>query len=137
MDFKKFANELYDIDIKSYYWPWLPEAWGEVKGYSFKVYMLRGKPRGFTCFKEEDDYLEIFKLAVHPHYRELGIGSVLLKDLVHAAISRRKKKLIMLVHEECKFFEWLGKRGWRAVSVERNRYPDGSDGYLFERDIVT
>ncbi len=127
---------LYDTDIKSYYWPWTIEGWCDLKGYIFRVYNLKNKPRGFSCFKVGNNSLEVVKLCVHPTFRRLGFGSLLQDDLIHIAISQKKKKLCMIVHERCAYFDWLNHRGWQARSVEKGLFPDGTDGFCFERDIV-
>ncbi len=127
---------LYDIDIKSYYWPWTLEGWNDLAGYIFRVYNLKGVPRGFSCFQVGNNSLEVFKLCVHPTFRRLGFGSLLAIDLVHMAISQKKSKLCMIVHEKNKHFDWLKNRGWRATIVGHGLFPDGTDGYCFERDVV-
>ncbi len=127
---------LYDIDIKSFYWPWPKEGWDNIKGYIFRTYILKNTPKGFTSFKVGPDCLRIIKIAVHPDYRRIGIGSLLMDDLVHIGISQKKSKLEMIVHEECKYLDWLRNRGWRATTVERGLFPDGTDGYTFERKVI-
>lgn len=127
---------LYDIDIKSYYWPWTLEGWNDLVGYIFRVYNLKDVPRGFSCFKVGNNSLEVVKLCVHPTFRRLGFGSLLADDLVHMAISQRKKKLCMIVHEDNEYFDWLKKRGWLAVSIEKGLFPDRTDGFCFERNII-
>lgn len=127
---------LYDIDIKSYYWPWTEKGWHNLSGYIFRVYSLKGVARGFSCFKVGNHSLEVVKLCVHPTFRRLGFGSLLQEDLIHMAISQKKKKLCMIVHEHNKYFEWLMHRGWLAVGVEAKLFPDGTDGFCFERNII-
>lgn len=126
---------LYDIDVKSYYWPWTAEGWNNLTGYIFRVYNLKGVPRGFSCFKVGNHSLEVVKLCVHPTFRRLGFGSLLETDLGHMAISQKKQKLCMIVYAKCEYFDWLGNRNWKAVSVEQNLFPDGSDGYCFEKIV--
>ena len=127
---------LYDIDIKSYYWPWTEKGWCDLAGYIFRVYTLKGVPRGFSCFKVGNHSLEVVKLCVHPTFRRLGFGSLLQDDLVHMAIGQRKQKLCMIVHEKNGYFDWLTKRGWKALSTERSLFPDGTDGFCFERIVI-
>lgn len=127
---------LYDIDIKSYYWPWTSEGWNNLAGYIFRVYSLKGIPRGFSCFKIGNNSLEVVKLCVHPTFRRLGFGSLLSDDLVHMAISQKKSKLCMIVHEYNEYLPWAVSRGWKAVGVERKLFPDGVDGYCLERAVI-
>ena len=127
---------LYDIDIKSYYWPWTEKGWCDLIGYIFRVYSLKGVPRGFSCFKVGNNSLEVVKLCVHPTFRRLGFGSLLSDDLVHTAIGQKKQKLCMIVHEKCEHFDWLSNRGWRATLVVHGLFPDRTDGFCFERKII-
>lgn len=127
---------LYHIDIKSYEWPWTEKGWCDLAGYIFRVYSLKGVPRGFSCFKVGNNSLEVVKLCVHPTFRRLGFGSLLSDDLVHTAIGQKKKKLCMIVHERNAYFDWLKHRGWVARSTEQGLFPDGTDGYCFEREII-
>ncbi|KKM73744.1 hypothetical protein LCGC14_1407410 [marine sediment metagenome] len=127
---------LYDIDIKSYYWPWTEQGWHNLMGYIFRVYCLKGVPRGFSCFKMGNSSLEVVKLCVHPTFRRLGFGSLLNEDLIHTAISQKKSKLCMIIHEQNEYFDWLKNRGWNARGIERGLFPDGTDGFCFERAVV-
>ncbi|KKL18820.1 hypothetical protein LCGC14_2471750, partial [marine sediment metagenome] len=47
-----------------------------------------------------------------------------------------KQKLCMIVHEKNGYFDWLTKRGWKALSTERSLFPDGTDGFCFERIVI-
>lgn len=127
---------LFHIDIRSYEWPWVAGAWSDLDGYLIRVYSMKSVPRGYIAYKIGNNSLEVPKLCVNPTFRRMGIGSALMKDLVVQAIKLQKTKLCMTVHEHCKFFGWLNKRGWEAVGVVRGIFPDGSDGYLFERSVM-
>jgi GNAT superfamily N-acetyltransferase len=127
---------LYDIDIKSHYWPWTEEGWLDLKGYIIRVYSLKDIPRGFTAFKVGRNSLEVSKICVSPIFRRIGLGSALMKDLVLQAITLKKTKLCMTIHEHCEYIEWLVVRGWEGKGIESGLFPDGSDGYLFERGVM-
>ncbi len=127
---------LYDIDIKSYYWSWTEQGWHDLAGYIFRVYTLKGVPRGFSCFKVGYNSLEVVKLCVHPTFRRLGFGNLLQDDLIHMAISQKKKKLCMIVHEKNEYFDWLRARGWRATIIVHGLFPDKTDGFCFERAVI-
>lgn len=132
----KMKPWLYDIDIKSYYWPWTEKGWCDLIGYIFRVYSLKNIPRGFSCFKVGNRSLEVVKLCVHPTFRRLGFGSLLCTDLIHMAISQKKSKLCMIVHEQCEHFDWLSHRGWTGIGIEKRLFPDGTDGFCFERTVI-
>lgn len=130
------VDYLFHIDIRSYEWPWVAEAWKDLDGYFIRTYSLKNIPRGYIAYKIGNNSLEVSKLCVNPTFRRIGIGSALMKELVAQAIKLQKNKLCMTIHEHCKFLDWLTKRGWEAVSIVQGIFPDGSDGYLFERGVV-
>lgn len=130
-------SHLIDIDIKSHKFPWLPPAWNDIQGYVFRV-LMTDVPRGYLAFKVKDKRtLMVVKLCVHPSWRGKGFGSGLHKELLRCSRVNNYSKLTMVVHEENEVgIEFLSARGWRAVSIEKHIFPDGSDGYLFERENI-
>ena len=133
----EYKDHLIDIDIKSHKFPWLPQAWNDIKGYIFKV-LMTDVPRGYLAFRVKDkSTLELIKLCVHPSHRAQGYGSELHGCLVTSARNNQKSKLITLVHEEnIQGISFLRARGWAAVSIRKAAFPDGSDGYVFTREII-
>ena len=130
-----YTMHCYDIDIKSYLWPWTMEDWDNLHGYVIRVYLLSDEVIGFYSFKVEKGTMMISKLCVHPDFRHLGVGTKMHDDLLKMA-KTYKKILRMMLHEDNKNRDFLIKRDWKAVSIERELFPDGSDGYLFEREII-
>ena len=130
----EWKERLYDIDIKSYRWPWAMISWNNLRGYVFRCLPLgEGRvriPRGFSCFKIKEDVLEVFKLCVHPDSRRMGLGTRLLDDLIHIAVGQRKRKMRMVVHEENEYLAWAECRGWKGTGVIGDLFPDGTDGYI-------
>lgn len=125
----------YDIDVKSYSWPWLPEGWDQLNGYIIRVKLLDGHVVGFYSFQVIEGDIIISKFCVHPHCRNNGIGTELHEDLVRFAIKYSKKKLKMTIHEENEFIPFMIKRKWKAIGMMREHFPDSRDGYTFELEI--
>jgi len=124
-----------DIDIKSYLWPWLDEGWGKIQGYIIRVFIKEDRVIGFCSFRPEENSIRISKLCVHPDYREQGVGSKLYNDLIRMAKKYNKKKIVMMLHQDNEYRNFIIRRGWRAVSVSGELFPDSTDGYLFVKEI--
>ena len=128
---------LYHIDIKSFEWPWQLDAWKQINEYFIQAFYIKDVPRGYHIFQIGRSSLEVSKLCVNPIFRRIGLGSALLRDLVRHAIRLQKTKLCMTVHEDCQYFGWLANRRWKATGIIKAVYPDGTDGFLFEREVIS
>jgi len=139
---------LYNIDIKSYLWPWTEEGWGQIQGYIIRVYLLSDDVVGFYSYRPAShcisephkgeihtDRITVSKLCVHPDFRNLRIGSQLHDDLIRIAKKYSKKVVRMMLHEENEYRDFLIKRDWRAILISKGLFPDGRDGYLFQKEI--
>jgi len=133
---------LRDIDIKSYIYPWeIWESESELQKYIFKVALVNEKPIGFSAFRfttpkeisESKVGIMIAKLAVHPDYREVGAGSTLLEHVEKIAKQQNVDRLITVLHEDNKYRGFLIRRGFLAVGIENEIYPDSCDGYRFRK----
>lgn len=129
---------LYDIDLRSYEWPWPEEKWQDIKSYIIRVYPIHHVPRGFSSFKViSDSIIKVSKLCVHPDWRGDGIGAALQNDLIKCARKYGKSRLVTTIHEyNSKGMDWLRAWGWIAIGVEKGIFPDNTDGFTFERGIV-
>ncbi len=145
---------LRDIDIKSNEWPWDESHWkGEVKKYIIKMWMEIGppkKPLGFVAYRfvniknliernleEKGTVIHLLKLAVHPNYRNKGVGTTLLENVEKIAKLQDVKILVAILHEDDKDGRnWLIKRGFLAQTLLVSRFPDGCDGYSFIKELV-
>lgn len=130
-----YLGQCYYIDIKSYLWPWTEEGWNKIQGYIIRVKLIDDRVLGFCSFRVEGDDIVVSKLCVHPSTRRLGLGTELHEDLIRIAKKYHKRRLRMMLHEENEHRDFLIKRGWRAVSIEKGLFPDSLDGYLFVRKV--
>jgi ribosomal protein S18 acetylase RimI-like enzyme len=126
--------DCYDVDVKSYYFPWTEKEWGKLSGLIIRVFLSDDKVIGFYVFKVVNDTIVVKKLCVHPEYRGLGIGNRLYQDLYSMAEKYKKKILVMLLHEENENRDFLIKRGWKG-RMEKDAFPN-ADGYLFTKEIL-
>lgn len=136
---------LKNIDIKSYEFPWDDEYWNsEAEKSILKLWMKDGKPYGFTAYRFvnvknilksgdiEGTIVHILKLAVHPDWRNKGIGAALLRNIEEAARLQKVVILVIILHEEnSEGRDWIIKRGFKGNSLHLELFPDGRDGYGF------
>ncbi len=86
-------------------------------------------PFGYIAYKYLRGCVRIEQLRVGLPYRNQGIGTELLESISD------EKCVEVIVHEENEYFEWLIKRGFTAVKILFDHFPDNRDGYLFRREI--
>ncbi len=158
---KFWAKYLEDIDIKSYEWPWTGDFWaGEVKKYSVKIWMEESSeplvvkscektPHGFVVYRFinvrdlmdiekdiKDTIIYIEKLAVHPDWRNKGVGKKLLESVESAAKLQSVSVLVIFLHEENDVGrKWLLKHGFEVCKLHPKQFPDGRDAYSFMKVI--
>ena len=129
---------LEDIDIKSYLYPWL--NWElEAQRHIIKIAFSKDKPVGFVAFRFVssrdigENGILISKLAVHPDWRGLRIGTSLLNHVEDIAQQQKVNKLIMVLHEDNESRSFLIKKGFLATNIIREMFPDNCDGYRFRK----
>jgi len=149
-----WVHYLKDIDIKTNEWPWTDEYWeNEAKKNIIKTWLEKdddGKgaktPRGFVAYrfvslrtligKGQETIIHILKLAVHPSWRNRGIGIKLLESVEVAAKLQNVNSLAIILHEEyVESREWLVNRDFKAVKLHKSVFPDGRDGYSFFKEV--
>ncbi len=142
-----WIDHIKNIDIKSDEWPWSDEQWiNELPKYITKVWMDPDVPRGFMVYRFvnlrdlvkglEGSVIYIPKLAVHPSWRNRGIGSELLLNIEAMAKLQDVKMLTLFIHEENSLgINWLRKQGFKACKVHSGLSPDGRDSYSFTKVI--
>lgn len=92
---------------------------------------------GYMLYELHADRIELLRMAVDPKVRRDTIGSAMLFKLVMKLRFRDRRVLVVRVPDAnlgCHLF--LRANGLRAVEVEREFYPDGSDAYVFEYRAV-
>lgn len=117
------ANYLLDIDIKCFDDPWPLDKWKQVLTTS-EIHKLVGTsygcPTGFVVWEQNNDFLQINRLAVKPTYRNQGTGLQLLKAVCLGARQLLLNRVVIAVPESLccpgnsrDISRWLLKRGFK------------------------
>lgn len=109
----------------------IKEMWGD----GFLVYEVNGDVVGFICGTILDqESVRILMLAVHPLYRNRGIGSELLQTFVEVSSSRGVKRIVLEVRvSSSKAIKFYQKRGFKVTNKLEDFYTNGEDGYKMVR----
>ncbi len=103
----------------------------------FIVAQINGLLVGYIVgFQASKDAGRIFSFAVSPAYRNRGIGSALLKEIINIFGKVGVSKIILEVRSgnvrAIKFYE---RHGFYKVGVAENYYNDGESAILMEFQI--
>lgn len=86
-------------------------------------------PFGYIAYRYKKGCIRIEQLRVGIAFRNQGIGTELLNSITD------EKCIEVVVHEESKEgCAWLKNRGFMAIKILFEHFPDGRDGYLFRRN---
>ncbi len=129
------VQNIADISLKEVYdrtiFITIKELWKE----GFLVHEINGDVTGFICGIVLDSMsVRVLMLAVHPTYRNRGIGSELLGRFTEVALSIGANKIVLEVRigsrKAIKFYQ---KRGFQIINLLEDFYTDGEDGYQLVR----
>lgn len=129
--------EILDIEGRSFEFPWSEEDFvrclrqrnciGMVSEYGEKV-------AGFMIYELHKTRLHILNFAVHPDFRQHGVGAQMVNKLVGKLSHQRRTRILLEVRERnlpAQLF--FRNTGFRAISVLRDFYEDTvEDAYLME-----
>ncbi len=107
------------------------EMWNE----GFLVYEVNGEIIGFICGTIVDqDSVRVLMLAVHPLYRNRGVGSELLQRFVEVSSSLGVKRIILEVRvSSSKAIKFYQKRGFQITEKLKDFYTNGENAYKMAR----
>jgi len=106
----------------------LPQVGGERVEYA-------GRLAGFSLFRHVAQEAELLLVAVMPHWRQQGLGQMLVERVAHLALHRGAETLFLEVRDGNLAAQSLYTRlGFTAVG-RRKAYYRGADG--FPHDAVT
>lgn len=143
------ANELIDIDIKSFEDAWPADEWNRVghnAEYAISVATLFGAVIGFGVFRYDEDTNDVMvvKLAVKPTYRRKGASLHILAGGIDYAKTKAAKNLTIIVPESTIYPDgnvpsmiggWLQAVGFKAMRPFLRRhfeaYGQVEDGVKF------
>ncbi len=136
----KDIRKIIDIEELSYKDPWPREVF--IMDYLFNssalYYIAKTKNKivGFIGIWLESTRLHIINVAVHPEYRNEGVGTQLLLFAIDYAKERKFKEVSLEVRKSNENAIRLYKKlGFEVVEDLKAYYQDGEDGYRLFKNI--
>lgn len=136
----KDIRKIIDIEELSYKDPWPREVF--IMDYLFNSSALyyiaktENKIVGFIGIWLEPTRLHIINVAVHPEYRNEGVGTQLLLFAINYAKERKFKEVSLEVRKSNENAIRLYKKlGFEVVEDLKAYYQDGEDGYRLFKNI--
>lgn len=137
LDIGRDWNRIKEIEEAYFEFPWTKKDFAkclvqqEVSGVIAK---LNGELCGYMVYELQKEYVYLLNLAVHPNYRQKGIGTGMIEKLTDKLSPRRRTHIFLEIRETNLtaqvFFRSLG---FKAIDTLRNFYDDNSeDAYLME-----
>lgn len=102
----------------------LPGVW-------FTIAWSGGRPAGFALARTVADEGELLLLAIVPAMRRRGIGTALLRAILHDARERGACKLHLEVRANNEAIKLYVAEGFHKIG-QRSQYYRGNDGRLFD-----
>ncbi|GAB4346891.1 MAG: ribosomal protein S18-alanine N-acetyltransferase [Candidatus Abyssubacteria bacterium] len=133
--------EVLEIERLSFKTPWSRFAFMheiEFERSVFKVLKLKGKVVGYGGFWHILDEIHISNIAIHPDYRQQGLGKKLLAHLLHEAAAKGAEKASLEVRRSNIAARHMYERfGFRVAAVRKNYYvPEGEDALIMWNDNI-
>jgi ribosomal-protein-alanine N-acetyltransferase len=96
------VDEVVAIEKQSFSDPWSEESFLVELDLPFSwvwVAKIKNRLTGYCCCWEIEGELQIANLAVHPEFRNQGIGKKILQEILNRACQRKVKKVTLEVRE--------------------------------------
>jgi ribosomal-protein-alanine N-acetyltransferase len=91
---------------------------------------------GYVGFRIRGTEAHISTIAVHPDWREKGLGELLLLTAIERAVERGSSVVSLEVRESNQVAQGLYRKyGFRFQGVHRGYYRDGEDAWLMEVEV--
>jgi len=136
----KHIDDIILIEKLCFTIPWSRNAFiQELSSNKFSIYisaMIDGKVVGYAGMWKIFDEGHITNIAVHPEYRQAGIGSMLLEGLINVAISEGITRLTLEVRKSNAAAQTLYfKYGFEIEGCRKGYYADnGEDAIIMWRN---
>ncbi len=130
-----------EIENQSFPTPWSRSAFfHEITGNDFAYYivaLIKDKVAGYAGIWIVLDEGHITTLAVHPAFRNQGVGSMLLKELINEAVRRRCTKMTLEVRpSNLSALNLYEKSGFVSFGVRPGYYADTrEDAVIMWKDL--
>lgn len=115
----QFREELAAVPATRLYWVALDES--RVVGYFGMLFL--------------DDFADIATLAVAPEYRQQGLGSRMVRELLQAAADRGAQRVLLEVRtSNAQAIRLYERFGFRQIAERPNYYGPALDAYVMQLD---
>ena len=135
---EKHLDEVLVIENLSFKSPWTREFFRKETLFAvskFFAALSGGRVVGYGGFWQANDEADIVNLAVHPEYRNGGIGRKILEYLLKTAKDEGIKTLFLEVRAENPYAQKLyASCGFRAVGRRKKYYGD-EDALIMEKKL--
>ncbi len=133
-DLERVQN-IADISLKEEYNRELFITIKELWNNGFLIHEISGEITGFICgIIQDPETVRVLMLAVHPFYRNRGIGSELLQRFMEVSSSIGTSKIVLEVRVgSTKVIKFYQKRGFQIVKRLEDFYTNGENGYQMVR----
>ena len=119
------VDEVVAIEKQSFSDPWSKENFLAELELPFSwvwVAKIKNQLAGYCCCWEIEGELQIANLAVHPDFRNRGIGKNILQEILNRACQRKVKKVTLEVRESNQFGLKLYQAFGFAEAGRRKKY---------------
>lgn len=125
-------NDIITIEKLSFTIPWTKNAFiRELKNNEFAIYLsadIGNKVIGYAGMWKIFDEGHITNIAVHPEFRNIGVGSMLLEGLIDTSRREGITKMTLEVRKSNKVAQSLyTKYGFKAAGIRKEYYADNGE----------
>jgi ribosomal-protein-alanine N-acetyltransferase len=135
-------DEIMVIEAQSYEFPWTRGIFMDCLrvGYPGWVYEAQGRIQGYTVLSVAAGESHILNLCVHPLYRGLGIGAILLQGALETARRLGAVQILLEVRpSNISALRLYHHYGFNEIGVRKNYYPakrGREDAHILARAII-
>lgn len=118
------------IDIKGCDWPWCDDKWKDISKYIIRILWI-GSIKGFSVFRFDTEGLIWISKLIADQNKDMLLVDIENTARKHGII---ELKTVVWEHDDNQI-QWLGSYGFEAIGLSQ-KFPDGSDGYIFRKVIA-
>ena len=131
--------KIVEIEEQAFIDPWIPEVISYSIGRSH-CYAIAARYHdelvGYAIFHLEGTHdlavIRVSRLAIEKSVRRCGVGGILLDNLL-GRLTPARPTLVFPVRESNTVAQlWLKQYGLTCTEIDKGRYADGEDAYVFE-----
>ena len=140
-DFLFFTNQILEIENSSFPVPWSASAFEEeISKNISNLWAIISEQRllAYICFWMFDREIHILNFAVHPQKRNLGLGKLLLENIIEAGTAGRVEKIWLEVRpSNVPALSIYKKYGFYEIGRRKGYYSDSKeDAIIMTLDIA-